>query len=253
MLRPPHPAPGVTAVRERHAVLSVEGVDAYYGLSHVLQNVSLTVQPGEAVALLGRNGAGKTTTLKTIMGVVRARRGRITWNGMDITTLPPYRIVQLGIGYVPEERRIFPNLSVYENLKMARLTIDGGRRIDDYLARVFALFPPLQARLSNKGRTLSGGEQQMLTMARSLGTDPKLLLIDEPTEGLMPAFVETIGQTIGEIQRQGLAVLLVEQNTKLALAATRRVYLIEKGVIKHEGRSADLQSDPAVRLRYLGV
>jgi branched-chain amino acid transport system ATP-binding protein len=234
-------------------MLTVEGVDAYYGLSHVLQDVSLTVQAGEAVALLGRNGAGKTTTLKTIMGVVRARRGRIAWNGTDITGLPPYQIVQLGIGYVPEERRIFPNLSVYENLKMARLTIDGGRRMDDYLARVFALFPPLQARLSNKGRTLSGGEQQMLTMARSLGTDPKLLLIDEPTEGLMPAFVETIGQTIGEIQRQGLAVLLVEQNTRLALEATRRVYLIEKGAIKHEGRSVDLKNDAAVRLRYLGV
>jgi branched-chain amino acid transport system ATP-binding protein len=234
-------------------MLTAEGVDAYYGLSHVLQNVSLTVQPGEAVALLGRNGAGKTTTLKTIMAVVRARRGRITWNGTDITGLPPYRIVQLGIGYVPEERRIFPNLTVYENLKMARLAVDGGRRMDDYLARVFALFPPLEARLTNKGRNLSGGEQQMLTMARSLGTDPKLLLIDEPTEGLMPAFVETISRTIGEIQRQGLAVLLVEQNTKLALEATQRVYLIEKGAIKHEGRSSDLRNDAAVRLRYLGV
>ena len=234
-------------------MLAVEGVDAYYGLSHVLQNVSLTVQAGEAVALLGRNGAGKTTTLKTIMGVVRARRGRITWNGIDITALPPYRIVQLGIGYVPEDRRIFPNLSVYENLKMARLTVDRGRRMDDYLARVFTLFPPLEHRLSNKGRTLSGGEQQMLTMARSLGTEPKLLLIDEPTEGLMPAFVETISRTIGEIQRQGLAVLLVEQNTRLALEATQRVYLIEKGAIKHEGRSSDLRNDAAVRLRYLGV
>jgi branched-chain amino acid transport system ATP-binding protein len=234
-------------------MLTVEGVDAYYGLSHVLQDVSLTVQPGEAVALLGRNGAGKTTTLKTIMGVVRARRGRITWNGVDVTALPPYRIVQLGIGYVPEERRIFPNLTVYENLKMARLAVDGGRRMDDYLARVFALFPPLQQRLASRGRTLSGGEQQMLTMARSLGTEPRLLLVDEPTEGLMPAFVETIGQTIREIQRQGLAVLLVEQNTRLALDATQRVYLIEKGVIKHEGRSADLKHDAAVRLRYLGV
>jgi len=234
-------------------MLRVEGVDAYYGLSHVLQDVSLSVQPGEAVALLGRNGAGKTTTLKTIMGVVRAGRGRITWDGTDVTALPSHRIVQLGIGYVPEERRIFPNLSVYENLKMARLTIDGGRRMDDYLARVFALFPPLEQRLANKGRTLSGGEQQMLTMARSLGTEPRLLLIDEPTEGLMPAFVETIERTIDEIQRQGLAVLLVEQNTRLALSATQRVYLIEKGVIKHEARSSELRDDAAVRLRYLGV
>lgn len=234
-------------------MLRVEGIDAYYGLSHVLQGVSLTVEAGEAVALLGRNGAGKTTMLKTIMGVVRGRRGRITWSGTDITALPTYRIVQLGIGYVPEERRIFPNLTVYENLKMARLTVDGGRRMDEYLARVLDLFPPLKERLSHKGKNLSGGEQQMLTMARSLGTEPKFLLIDEPTEGLMPAFVDTIAQTILEIRRQGLAVLLVEQNTRLALAATQRVYLIEKGAIKHEGRSSDLTSDPAVRLRYLGV
>jgi len=234
-------------------VLRVETVDAYYGLSHVLQGVSLTVEAGEAVALLGRNGAGKTTTLKTIMAVLRARRGRITWNGDDITALPPYRIVQLGIGYVPEERRIFPNLSVYENLKMARLTTDGGRHMDAYLARVLELFPPLAERLASKGKTLSGGEQQMLTMARSLGTNPKLLLIDEPTEGLMPAFVETIGRTITEIQRQGVAVLLVEQNTRLALEATQRVYVIEKGMIKHEARSRDLAGDAEARRRYLGV
>jgi len=234
-------------------VLRVEGVDAYYGLSHVLQGVSLTVEAGEAVALLGRNGAGKTTTLKTIMAVVRAQRGHITWNGADITGLAPHRIVQLGIGYVPEERRIFPNLTVYENLKMARLAVDGGRRMDDYLGRVLQLFPPLAERLANKGKTLSGGEQQMLTMARSLGTEPKLLLIDEPTEGLMPAFVETISRTILEIQHQGVAVLLVEQNTRLALEATQRAYLIEKGVIKHEAPSADLARDAETRHRYLGV
>ena len=161
--------------------------------------------------------------------------------------------MQAGIGYVPEERRIFPNLTVYENLKMARLTTDGGRRMDEYLARVLELFPPLADRLSNKGKTLSGGEQQMLTMARSLGTNPKLLLIDEPTEGLMPAFVETIGRTITEIQRQGVAVLLVEQNTRLALEATQRVYVIEKGMIKHEARSSDLAGDAEARRRYLGV
>lgn len=234
-------------------MLQLDGVHTYYGLSHVLQDVSLSVQAGEAVALLGRNGAGKTTTLKTIMGVLRARRGRIRFRDTDITALPPYRIVQMGLGYVPEERRIFPNLTVHENLRMARLAVDGGRHMDAYLDRVLALFPPLKARLRNKGRNLSGGEQQMLTMARCLGTEPKLVLIDEPTEGLMPAFVETIGETIVEIQRQGLAVLLVEQNTRLALAATQRVYLIEKGVIRHEGRSADLRDDAEIRLRYLGV
>jgi branched-chain amino acid transport system ATP-binding protein len=234
-------------------MLRLAAIDTYYGLSHILQSVSLTVDAGEAVALLGRNGAGKTTTLKTIMGVLKPRAGRVHLETRDITGAPPHRIVQLGIGYVPEERRIFPNLTVYENLKMARLMVDGGRRMDDYLDRVLTLFPPLKARLRNRGRALSGGEQQMLAMARSLGTEPRLLLIDEPTEGLMPAFVETIGQTILDIQRQGLAVLLVEQNTRLALDATQRVYLIEKGVIRHEGASADLKHDPATRLRYLGV
>ena len=234
-------------------MLHLDAVDTYYGLSHVLQGVSLGVNPGEAVALLGRNGAGKTTTLKTIMGVLKPRGGRVRLESRDITGASPHRIVQMGIGYVPEERRIFPNLTVYENLKMARLMVDGGRRMDAYLDRVLSLFPPLKARLRNRGRALSGGEQQMLAMARSLGTEPRLLLIDEPTEGLMPAFVETIGQTIVDIQRQGLAVLLVEQNTRLALEATQRVYLIEKGVIRYEGASAALKHDTATRLRYLGV
>jgi branched-chain amino acid transport system ATP-binding protein len=234
-------------------MLRLETIDTYYGLSHILQSVSLTVNAAEAVALLGRNGAGKTTTLKTIMGVLKPTRGSVQLESRNITGAPPHRIVQMGIGYVPEERRIFPNLTVYENLKMARLMVDGGRRMDDYLDRVLALFPPLKARLRNRGRSLSGGEQQMLAMARSLGTEPRLLLIDEPTEGLMPAFVETIGQTILDIQRQGLAVLLVEQNTKLALDATQRVYLIEKGVIRYEGASTALKRDAATRLRYLGV
>jgi branched-chain amino acid transport system ATP-binding protein len=234
-------------------MLRLDAIDTYYGLSHILQGVSLTVNAGEAVALLGRNGAGKTTTLKTIMGVLTPRGGHVHLEARDITGTSPHRIVQMGIGYVPEERRIFPNLTVYENLKMARLMVDRGRRMDDYLDRVLALFPPLKARLRNRGRALSGGEQQMLAMARALGTEPRLLLIDEPTEGLMPAFVETIGQTILDIQRQGLAVLLVEQNTKLALDATQRVYLIEKGVIRHEGTSAALRGDPETRFRYLGV
>ena len=234
-------------------MLRVESVDAYYGLSHVLQGVSLTVEAGEAVALLGRNGAGKTTTLKTIMAVVRARRGRITWNGDDITGLPPYRIVQLGHRLRPRGAADLPQPERVREPQDGPLTVDGGRRMDDYLARVLELFPPLAERLSSKGKTLSGGEQQMLTMARSLGTDPRLLLIDEPTEGLMPAFVETIGRTITEIQRQGVAVLLVEQNTRLALEATQRVYVIEKGVIKHEARSRDLAGDAEARHRYLGV
>jgi len=233
-------------------MLAVSDLHAYYGKSHILHGVEMRVGEGEIVSLLGRNGSGRSTTVKTIMGLV-AGTGSIVFRNEPILGRPPFDIAHRGIGYVPEERRIFPNLSVYENLKMARLTTDRGRRMDAYLARVLELFPPLGDRLANKGKTLSGGEQQMLTMARSLGTDPKLLLIDEPTEGLMPAFVETIGRTITEIQRQGVAVLLVEQNTRLALEATRRAYVIEKGVIKHEARSRDLAADAEARHRYLGV
>ncbi len=234
-------------------MLEVEGIDTFYGRSHVLQGVSLRVGEGECVALLGRNGAGKTTTLKTIAGVLVPRDGRIRFRGEDITGWPPHEIVRWGIAWIPEERRIFPTLTVYENLKIGRLVVDGGRQMDAYLERVFSLFPRLKERLQHKGRQLSGGEQQMLTIARGLGSEPKLLLIDEPTEGLMPALVAAIAETVRRIQGDGVAIVLVEQNTKIALETSRRTYLIEKGVIKHEGASADLARDHATRLRYLGV
>ena len=234
-------------------MLEVEGIDTFYGRSHVLQGVSLRVGEGECVALLGRNGAGKTTTLKTIAGVLVPRDGHIRFRGEDITGRPPHEIVRRGIAWIPEERRIFPTLTVYENLKIARLVVDGGRRMEGYLERVFSLFPRLKERLQHKGRQLSGGEQQMLTIARGLGSEPKLLLIDEPTEGLMPALVAAIAETVRRIQRDGVAIVLVEQNTKIALETSRRTYLIEKGVIKHEGASVDLARDDAIRLRYLGV
>jgi branched-chain amino acid transport system ATP-binding protein len=219
----------------------------------VLQSVSLTVGPGEAVALLGRNGAGKTTTLKTIMAVVRARRGRITWNGDDVTGLPPYRIVQAGIGYVPEERRIFPNLTVYENLKMARLHADGGRHMDDYLARVLGLFPPLADRLSNKGKTLSGGEQQMLTIARTLMGDPAVLLLDEPSEGLAPLVVESLRQQLAQLKRNGLTIVLAEQNVRFVSGLGDRVYILEKGMVRYQGSMAEFLADEPVRQAYLAV
>ncbi len=234
-------------------MLQVEGINSFYGHSHVLQGVSLTVGEGECVALLGRNGAGKTTTLKTIAGALQPRNGRVLFRGEEITGVPPFEIVKRGIAWIPEERRIFPNLTVYENLKISRLIVDGGKRMDGFLERIFSLFPPLKERLYNRGKQLSGGEQQMLTIARGLGTEPKLLLIDEPTEGLMPAMVTAIAETMRQILREGVAILLVEQNTKIALEASRRTYLIEKGVIKHEGASADLARDHATRLRYLGV
>jgi branched-chain amino acid transport system ATP-binding protein len=234
-------------------LLEVEGVHGYYGLSHVLHGVSLTVAAGEAVAVLGRNGAGKTTTLKTIAGVLVPRGGHVRFEGEDITGLAPYEIVKRRIAWIPEERRIFPNLTVYENLKMSRLVVDGGRGLDRFLDRVFALFPRLAERIQHKGRQLSGGEQQMLTIARGLGCEPRLLLIDEPTEGLMPELVRAIADTMTKIQQDGVAILLVEQNVKIALGITRRTYLIEKGNIRWEGPSADLARDYDTRRRYLGV
>ncbi len=226
---------------------------AYYGLSHVLHDVSLTVATGEAVAVLGRNGAGKTTTLKAIAGILPPRGGRVRFEGEDVTGLPPYEIVKRRISWIPEERRIFPNLTVYENLKMSRLVVDRGKHLDDFLERVFALFPRLAERIDHKGRQLSGGEQQMLTIARGLGCEPRLLLIDEPTEGLMPELVRAIADTMTKIQQDGVAILLVEQNVKIALEITRRTYLIEKGSIRWEGPSADLARDYDTRRRYLGV
>ena len=236
-----------------NGMLHVEGINTFYGRSHVLRGVSLTVGEGECVALLGRNGAGKTTTLKTIAGVLTPREGRVRFLGADITGMPPHEIVKRGIVWIPEERRIFPNLTVHENLKLGRLLVDGGRQMDAYLDRVFSLFPRLRERLQNKGRQLSGGEQQMLTIARGLGPQPKLLLIDEPTEGLMPAMVAAIAETVQRIQGEGVAIILVEQNTRIALESSRRTYLIEKGAIRHEAPSAELAADHQTRLRYLGV
>ena len=239
--------------KSRGPLLEVEGIHAYYGLSHILHDVSLRVDAGEAVALLGRNGAGKTTTLKAIAGVLAPRGGRVRFENENMTGLAPYEVVKRRIAWVPEERRIFPGLTVYENLKMSRLVVDGGRNLDPFLERVFALFPRLKERLNHKGKQLSGGEQQMLTIARGLGSEPKLLLIDEPTEGLMPELVRAIAETLARIQQEGVAILLVEQNVKVALEITRRTYLIEKGSIRYEGLSADLAKDYETRRRYLGV
>jgi branched-chain amino acid transport system ATP-binding protein len=205
------------------------------------------------VALLGRNGAGKTTTLKSIMGLLTPRRGLIAFKGREIAGLPPYEVLKLGIGYIPEDRRIFPNLTVLENLKMGHLASGKGERLEEYLDMTFSLFPPLKRLLKQKGKSLSGGEQQMLTMARGLGTSPELLLIDEPTEGLMPKFVETIGDTLVEFQKRKIGFILVEQRHKMALDITQRVYLIEKGIIRWESTSEELKAQPEIRLKYLGV
>ena len=171
-------------------MLEIQGIDTYYGLSHVLHGVTMRVDEGEAIAFLGRNGAGKTTTLKSIMGPLKPRGGRVRFNGEDITEMPVHEILRRGIGYIPEERRIFTNLTVDENLKMGRIVVDKGKNLRSFLDRMFSLFPRLEERRGFLGGSLSGGEQQMLTIARGLATEPKLLLVDEPTEGLMPELVD---------------------------------------------------------------
>lgn len=234
-------------------LLEVEGLHAYYELSHVLHGMSLSVAAGEAVAVLGRNGAGKTTMLKAIAGVLAPREGRVRFENQEITGLPPYEIVKRRIAWIPEERRIFPNLTVYENLKMSRLVVDGGKELDRFLDRVFTLFPRLAERINHKGRQLSGGEQQMLTIARGLGCEPRLLLIDEPTEGLMPELVRAIADTMTKIQQEGVAILLVEQNVPLTLQVSDRIYIMEKGIVRHHARAAALRADESVIHQYLGV
>ena len=230
-------------------MLRLEGVHAHYGKSHVLQGVTLEVADGEAVALLGRNGVGKTTTLKAIMGLLRATGGSIAWGGARLDRTPPHRIPRLGIGYVPQGRRIFPNLTVLENLCLG-LQRDPP---DGELDAVFSRFPRLQERALQLGGTLSGGEQQMLAIARCLVMKPKLILLDEPTEGIMPRLVASIREDIKAINKEGVSILLVEQNIRTALAVCSRVYIMEKGVICHQGASAELRETPAVVHRFLGV
>ena len=234
-------------------MLEVDSINTFYGLSHVLHDLSLKVGEGEAVAFLGRNGAGKSTTMKTIMGLLTPRSGKITMEDADITQAEAHTVSLAGISWIPEDRQVFTNLTVYENLKISRIPIDGAKNLDAHLDWIFSLFPRLKERINNPGNQLSGGEQQMLTMARGLGTEPKLIMVDEPTEGLMPAYVETIENVLVEIQKKGIAILLVEQNFRMALSITKRAYLIEKGVIQWEGASADLLEDQETRMRYLGV
>jgi branched-chain amino acid transport system ATP-binding protein len=237
-------------------MLEVTKVDAYYGASHVLRGVSFSVGRGETVSLLGRNGAGKTTTLHTIMGVHRQAKGSITFNGRELLGLPGYQVMQHGIGLVPEGRQIFPTLTLFENLKMGYI----GKKKDpdhwplnEYVEVVCSLFPPLAERLKHKGKQLSGGEQQMLAIARALGSRPQFLMFDEPTEGLAPLIVERISETIVELKRQNVSMLLVTQDTSLAMEVSKRIFFMEKGSIRYEGSSQDVADHPEIRLRYLGV
>ena len=231
-------------------MLDLENIDAYYGDSHILHGVSLSVKQGEVVCLLGRNGAGKTTTILTIMGYLKPRQGRIRYGGRDIASLPPYAVARLGVGFVPQERGIFQSLTVRENLIVfARAGGTGAWTLD----RIFELFPSLRARERNLGFQLSGGEQQMLSIARALMLNPALLLLDEPSEGLAPMIVQEIIEVLKGLKREGLAILLVEQNLRTAFALADRHHVMNKGEICFTGSSAELESNEPVLRNYLSV
>ena len=235
-------------------MLTLENVHTYYGKSHILHGVAIEVGPGEVVGLLGRNGVGKSTTLKTIMGLVRPSEGRIVFESKDIAGAAPYRLARLGIGYVPEDRRIFRLLTVLENLRtgLDRLSVQAERR-QELLDKVYASFPVLRERRNQVGGTLSGGEQQMLAIARALLARPKLLMLDEPSLGLAPQLVRTIFQVIREINRAGTTILLVEQNAGLALGIAKRGYVLETGTIVVTGSADELATNDDVRRAYLGI
>jgi branched-chain amino acid transport system ATP-binding protein len=235
-------------------MLRLSDVHTYYGKSHILHGISVEVNPGEVVGLLGRNGVGKSTTLKSVMGLVQPSQGRITFEDRDITGLAPHRIAHLGIAYVPEDRRIFRLLSVIENLRtgLDRPGLSEARR-SALLDKIYTSFPVLGERRNQLGGTLSGGEQQMLAIARAMMLEPKIILLDEPTEGLMPRMVSQIRDIIGRLHEEGVAILLVEQNVGLTLGASSRCYIMEKGLVRHHAPSAQLRADPSVIHQYLGV
>jgi len=232
----------------------VEDVHTFYGKSHILHGVSLAVGPGEVVGLLGRNGVGKSTTLKTIMGLVQPSQGQVQLDGKTITGLPAHKLACLGIGYVPEDRRIFRLLTVMENLRtgLDRQGVTDERR-QALLDKVFDFFPVLAERRNQAGGTLSGGEQQMLAIARAMMLEPKIILLDEPTEGLMPRMVSQIQQIIDVLHREGVAILLVEQNVPLTLEASQRVYIMEKGCVRHHCLASEIDVNHAVIKQYLGI
>ena len=235
-------------------MLTLDGIHTFYAKSHILHGVSLEVRPGEVVGLLGRNGVGKSTTLKTIMGLVRPAQGRVVFDNHDVGGMPPYRVARIGIGYVPEDRRIFRLLTVLENLRtgLDRHGLNESRR-EQLLEKVYTNFPVLRERRNQAGGTLSGGEQQMLAIARAMMLEPKVILLDEPTEGLMPRMVGQIHQIIKVLHGEGVAILLVEQNVPLTLEVSDRVYIMEKGVVRHHAPAAELRANHAVIHQYLGI
>jgi len=234
-------------------LLNVHSISVYYGSVQAIRNVSFIVGKGEIVTLIGANGAGKSTILRAISGVVRTGAGSIAHNGKSIAGLPSHRIARLGIAHVPEGRGVFANMSVRENLEMGGYTRSSGKEREESFERVFALFPRLAERTHQLAGTLSGGEQQMLAIGRGLVQRPDLLLLDEPSMGLSPVLVSEIFRMIGEINKAGTTILLVEQNASMALSIADRAYVLEAGEIALEGKASDLQEDPKVRAAYLGV
>jgi branched-chain amino acid transport system ATP-binding protein len=234
-------------------MLSVSDIHCFYGEAHILQGISLTVGRGSTVSVLGRNGAGKSTTLKSIMGIVPPRRGRITYDGRDITRLPCEEIARLGIAFIPEERGIIANLTVRENLRLGELGSSTRGRVSERYGLAFEYFPALARMVNRLGGLLSGGEQQMLAFARALVASPSVILVDEPTEGLSPMVVDMLVEAIQRIRAQGVTVLLVEQSLEVAMMLSDYVYVIDQGRIRFEGRPELLGADEALQQDLLGV
>jgi len=231
-------------------ILEVKEIHTYYGTSHILFGVSMQIEQGEAVCLLGRNGAGKTTTLRSIIGLTAPRSGSIRFNGKEVAGIPPYRIALLGVGFVPDDRRIFPALTVRQNILIARREKQGNIW---NLDRIYGLFPKLKQLDTHMGTQLSGGEQQMLTIARTLMTNPQLLLLDEPGEGLAPLVIKAMEEQLGQIKKLGTTMLICEHNVGLATALSDRAYVMDKGMIRYQGTIEDLRKNDEVRKKYLMV
>jgi branched-chain amino acid transport system ATP-binding protein len=233
-------------------LLQVDNIHTYYGLSQVLFDVSLEIDKGEVVVLLGRNGAGKTTTMVSIMGLNPPKKGKVAYRGQNITGMNPYKVARLGIGFVPEDRRIFPDLTVEANLDVGRMNVQ--KKFNPWtLKRVYQIFPVLERFAKRRGGTLSGGEQQMLTIARTLMGNPEVILLDEPSEGLAPLVVRMLGDFIDVLKKEGVTVLLSEQNVKFALKHSDRAYIVDKGTIKYQGTIAQLEKDEDIKKQYLAV
>ncbi|HJB14994.1 MAG TPA: ABC transporter ATP-binding protein [Candidatus Blautia excrementipullorum] len=234
------------------AMLEVKDLQVYYGVIQALKGISFEVNQGEVIALIGANGAGKTTTLQTLTGIIPAKSGSISFEGRDITKVPAHKIVEMGMAHVPEGRRVFAEMSVYENLLMGAYTRKDKNEISQSLANVYKRFPRLEERKNQRAGTLSGGEQQMLAMGRALMSNPRIILMDEPSMGLSPIFVNEIFDIIKEVSEGGTTVLLVEQNAKKALSIADRAYVLETGNITLSGKAEDLLNDESVQKAYLG-